>query len=298
MAELPRRFRDDHRRRLPWLLLSGRLRICGVPLAFTLLELLVVIAILGLLAGLLLPALGRAKEKGRTARCLNDHRQIALGWRMYADDHADRLAWTVDDGDNVRHFTNWVSGNLRNDQDATNSALLVDATCSQLAPYVPAPALYKCPSDPSRFVRSVSMNNRLNPVCVLRPFPLVIGGYGTNWLVYRRLGDLRNPSRIFVVLDERYDSINEGNFAVDMSNTGTYNGHGPVKPYWWLDTPASYHDWGVVLSFADGHIERHQWLEPTTLGPIGFTGFRWTSATDRDIAWVQYHTAERVNGGD
>jgi prepilin-type N-terminal cleavage/methylation domain-containing protein len=59
--------------------------------AFTLVELLAVIAIIGILAALLLPALGRAKEKGRLATCQNNLRQVNLAIRLYADDYADSL---------------------------------------------------------------------------------------------------------------------------------------------------------------------------------------------------------------
>lgn len=260
--------------------------------AFTLMELLVTMGIIAVLLALLLPALGRARENGRTTTCRNHHRQLVLAWQMYADNHGGALPWTVDDGDGLP-FTNWVAGHLRNPLEATNTALLVDPTRSLLATHAADPRLYKCPSDPSPLARSVSMNNRLNPVRFLKPV-LVIGGLGTNFMVYRHYQQIREPARIYVMLDERYDSINEGNFAVDLSNTGSFEGHGIPTPYWWLDTPAGYHSKSVNLSFADGHVETHRWLESTTLGPIGITGFRRTSSTDGDIAWLQYHTAEPV----
>src|SRR5262252_8870380 len=85
---------------------------------FTLIELLVVIAIIAILAAMLLPALSHAKLKAQGIGCMNNTKQLALAWRMYAEDNRDTLPYAYALGANAPYV--WVQGDLDDSNPTAN----------------------------------------------------------------------------------------------------------------------------------------------------------------------------------
>jgi prepilin-type N-terminal cleavage/methylation domain-containing protein/prepilin-type processing-associated H-X9-DG protein len=274
---------------------------------FTLIELLVVIAIITLLGAMLLPALVRAKEKGQGLYCLNNHRQLALAWRMYADDGQDRLVYASDDpwdyhvNWQVLDQYAWTLSHL--DFDPNNTAnwdITVDMVKRPLWPYARNPAIYKCPADRS----AINVNGDMKPRIRSMSMNLYLGGFdgtdgGWEWAhpynVYTKLSDLTGPgspgpARTWVFLDMREDRINWGNFMTCMIG---YSPSDPSQYQFQQDLPAMYHNRACGFSFADGHSEIKRWLDPRTTPPLqlGVAIANMVLAPNSpDVAWLQDRT--------
>ena len=223
--------------------------------AFTLIELLVVIAIIAILASMLLPALSRAKEAGRGAKCKNNMRQITLGMLMYVDDSDEYFPWAGGVDRNLP--PDWVWGgqpaadtNQKNSWTRPPRTYGHHAEAGSVFPYVTGKtvirpvtgsnpdgysnsfAIYQCPSAgvQGRALRvNYSMNGRVDggeagdfPPRGLKP------------------SQVPNPSGKFLLMQENPKSMHNAS----VSPGGSVD-----------DWDLRLHNGGLNNGFMDGHIE-------------------------------------------
>jgi prepilin-type N-terminal cleavage/methylation domain-containing protein/prepilin-type processing-associated H-X9-DG protein len=256
--------------------------------AFTLIELLVVIAIIAILAALLLPALSKAKQRAQGIYCMNNCKQLGLGYIMWAMDNDDRCLFSGQ-GNDPNGVPPWCAGWIATEPDATDENITRNSATFS---YLPSVDVFRCPSDKSVFsfrnvskrrIRSYSQNGFMG-------YPT--GYEAANSPPYKsalKMSGLTRPgpSDVYVFVDEHMNAINDSHFFPFLDLKGFAAGKQ------WLDTVSGRHGNATGFAFADGHAEIHKWIDSnvtreivevppprikdlnTVVGPPGLRDFMW-----------------------
>ncbi len=268
---------------------------------FTRADLLTLLGLLGLIMLIHRPVQANSRSAGQTVTCLNNLRRLTLAWLAYAEDYSGRLPGNTDDGSTAG--LNWVGGNVTSSPADSSVALLIDKRYAQLGPYTRDAAIYRCPADPSTTrvgsvtvprVRSYSMNGAVGSNGYKAGAAAPVDGA---WLdgnhnhvankTWRTFGNLTSiieppPAKLFVFITEDEYSINDGCFAMAMT-----------EPPKMIDWPETRHDYQGTLSYADGRAEAHRWQDLRTRVAYGQVGSQ-IMPDNQDLRWLQARTSAPV----
>jgi prepilin-type processing-associated H-X9-DG protein len=249
----------------------------------------VVIAIIAILAGMLLPALSKAKAKAMGSVCLSNQKQVILAWKMYAEENRDQIVATrYNIGTTTIDL--YAGGYWRGPTPGPNFTVglsVVEAmnrvrngfSNSPLGRYCPGYAAYHCPGD----LRT--KNNKVGKGWAYDSYSKADGMSGLGWGNIRpflKEADIAEPSNSMVFVEEADPrDYNNGTWVIDVSPPG------------WVDPFAVFHGDVSTFAFADGHSETKRWVDGNTIkaardSSAGRSSFFWTGGNGKnvDFRWV------------
>lgn len=271
---------------------------CG----FTLIELLVVIAIIAILAAMLLPALGRAKEKSLAVSCVNNLKQLTTASFIYAGDYRDY--WPLNNpGDDAVNLANppanyvpkvWAEGregsNLLDEQSANG---MVSDRVSLVAPYLKSKTVFRCPGDrkPSKVNNQLVMHPRsfgMNAYVAWNSTPWHDMPNEQRYVVFRKTTQARGGAGIFLFGEINPDSLCRPMFGINMDAQTIYH------------FPGNYHGQVSNFAFLDSHVEAHKWRDSKFNNPQpppanwhDHTSYTAKPSSLVDLAWLKDHATVR-----
>ncbi|MCE5185838.1 MAG: prepilin-type N-terminal cleavage/methylation domain-containing protein [Planctomycetaceae bacterium] len=239
------------------------------PAAFTLIELLVVIAIIALLLSIIIPSLKNAKRYAAAAVCLANEAQLGKAYMLYAEDNDSQLA-DGDTSDQIGAMAGfetygtvkvhcWV-GQPMNAARAVSNISLADKIrgfeIGSLWPYIMAPKAYHCPADNrSNTIDSTVGMLGYRTYSIGKPLSRrPSSNPGENDVEIHKFSEFVNPSGKIIFLEEAEKERGWNHRTWNMNL---------VSPTW-TDPFAIFHNDSSTFVFADGHADRHKWLEQQT----------------------------------
>jgi prepilin-type N-terminal cleavage/methylation domain-containing protein/prepilin-type processing-associated H-X9-DG protein len=296
---------------------------------FTLTELLVVLATLCVLTMVLLPALAGTQPRSKAFQCLDNMRQVAAAWTLYAGDNNERLASNNDKdsavSQNVKNL-NWICPGLAGENVPTldwsssgnnfNTTLLNDNqvflgahSVALLGPYVStAINIYVCPADnylspvqhtpvAQAFMAKYGISTRIRSCSMDGAMGDGVKYFAGIWPPFynaKKMTDLINPSpkNCWLVMDEHPDSNDDCAFYVNPADANP-----ATSDNIFTELPGSMHDGAAGINFADGHAELHKWNGTLDCPPVKYVvnyvqtvNVSADPASLNDLTWLAQHT--------